>query len=691
MANNCIDENSEAHKYLLVCVSTAKDPTASFCCSASEAVQIHATQIMFPSFTGNARSRRQVNLSGRTNNPFASTQNALAQAQQERLLRQQERERPPAATRIQKTWRGHKGRREARSRWRQEWDHNEGWESQILPVGGEQTTSNTASSWTPYVSEEECLGSLRLLVQFASPQNDQDVLRLYQFVSRYFRSMPLQPSKCPPDVWTQPFLRLAKLSIATLNTKRKTPLPYSIIDALLALLHNLTTKVPKQLAPYSAEYFKTLADVALGHQTENLGLIKTAVIGLLQADTSRAASVYEGFAHEFLTVPDLPAMFGSLEDIARVIKYDILAKTLDQLLAASSQANILHLKSRESLLWLLAYFIYFRRWTCAQKHKIADSPDVQYVNIVSRLVSFLANDISVRIDALGNQSEAANGMFATAERPIQPLPAFIRWELLTLINQKNVSGLLADMDVTSLSDSTVTGAHKEASTLASYALTLLRAFPRRGDEIRMWLSRGSTSRRARTGGVEMPAIKFFYLATSRTDIFARISKDPHATVGMLRPDKIQAQCNGISSSITTESRDQQWRVILLFLELYKFVLIFMDDEEFLSGSSESNSQWSYTRQSALPLEQVRQLTIFLKNLAFAMHWNAAEIAGIEETEAKISLAEYFGGSRAAQPEKGHEEPPEKFAEMSVAGVSGMTLAYMKGMVTGVLRMIYERE
>ena len=189
----------------------------------------------------------------------------------------------------------------------------------------------------------------------------------------------------------------------------------------------------------------------------------------------------------------------------------------------------------------------------------------------------------------------------------------------------------------------------------------------------------------------MPAIKFFYLATSRTSIFDKISKDPHATVGMLRPDKIQDQCNGVSSSSTTESRDQQWRVILLFLELYKFVLIFMDDEEFLSGSTESNSQWSYTRQSALPLEQVRQLTIFLKNLAFSMHWNAAEIAGIEETEAKISLAEYFGGSKAAQPEKGHEEPPEKSAEMSVAGVSGMTLAYMKGMVTGVLRMIYERE
>ena len=535
------------------------------------------------------------------------------------------------------------------------------------------------------------MGSLRLLVQFASPPNDEDVLRLYHFVSRYSRSITLPPPNVPPAAWTQPLLLLAKLSIATLNTKRKNPLPCNIIDAILALLPNLTTKAAQQLAPYSAEYFKTLADLALGHQTENYNLVKAAVIGLLRADTSRAASVYEGFICEFLTIPNLPAMFGSFEDIARAVKYDILARTLQQLLSASSKTDLLHVKSREALLWLLAYFIFFRRWACARKRQNADSPDVQYVSIVSRLVSFLANDISFRIDALGSQIEAASGTLASAERPIQPMPAFVRSELLTLISQKNVSGLLAELDVTSVSDSVATGPHREASNLASYALTLLRAFPRHGDEIRMWLYRGSTSRRARTEGVEMPAIKFFYQATSRTDIFDKISKDPHATVGMLRPDKIHGQSNGISSSIPTESRDQQWRVVLLFLELYKFVLIFMDDEEFLSGSTESNSQWSHTRQSALPLEQVRQLTIFLKNLAFSMHWNAAEIAGIEETEAKISLAEYFGGSKAAQPEKGHEEPPEKFGEMSVAGVSGMTLAYMKGMVTGVLRMIYERE
>ena len=659
---------------------------------------------MFPSFTGSARPRRQVNLSGRNNNPFAalpgsrsssspqSTQNTLAQAQQERILRQQERERPPAATRIQKTWRGHKERREARKHWRQEWDHREEWDPETLPAEPEQSLRQAASASTPYASEGECLSSLRLLVQFASPHNEQDVQRLYYFASRYFRSMPMQPSVCPPDLWTHPLLRLAKLSLATLSSRRTSPLPSFVVDGLLALLNSLATTIPKQLAPYSYDYFRTLAEVAIENQSENVDLIKTTIVGLLKTGTSRTSSVYEGFASEILIISELPTIFGSLEGFARAIKYEALANALNQLLSPSSQVDIMRLKSRESLLWLLAYFIYFRRWVYSEKHRATELPDAQYVNIVSRLISYLADDIGARIDATGDTS-LTDGMPTSSERAAKPLPTFVRSEIMTLINQENVSSLLANIDVVPASGSGTTGTPNEASAVASYALTLLRAFPRWGDEIRMWLYRGSTSRQAQTArvGANMPAIKFFYRATSRTNIFEKISKDPHETVSMLRPDKVRSQLNKSSSSITAESRDQQWRVILLFLELYTFVLKVMDDEEFLSGTSDSNNQWSWTRQSALPLDQVKELTVFLKNLAFSMHWNTTEIAGIEATEAKTSLAEYFGGSKTAQPEKGQDESPAKFAEMSVAGVSGMTLGYMKGMVTGVLRMIYERE
>lgn len=658
---------------------------------------------MFPSFTGSTRPKRQVNLSGRNNNPFTAlpgsrtssspqtAQNTLAQAQHERLLRQQERERPPAATKIQKTWRGYKGRKHAKVSWRQEWDCKEGWEPRE-PSETRESPSQLAAA--AYASEAECLGSLRLLVQFASPRNELDIQRLGQFTTRYLQSIHLQPSGYPAEVWTYPLLRLAKLSLATMSAKRTPPLSTRTIDSQVALLNVVTTAIPRQIASYSNEYFRTLAETATNRRCSNPRSIESAALALLQPISDRIEKAYEGFTSEFLATPGLPAVFGSLDGFARGIQYRALAAALDKVLSRSSHDDILQLKSRESLLWLLAYFIYFRRLAYSHKQKLTDSPDVQYVKIVSRLISFLADDIGTRIEVSNRLPSSDNSISTRAAAPVEPLPAFVRSEILTLINQDNVSSLLANFDVVPASSEGVAGTPSEASALASYALTLLRAFPRRGDEIRMWLFRGSTSRgssQTSHAAHSLPAIKYFYQVASKSNIYQQISKDPWETVSMLRPDKPQSRKNKQSYSTTDESRDQQWRVILLFLELYTFVLKIMDDEEFLAGTSAYNDQWSWTRKSALPLHQVKDLTIFLKNLSFSMYWNASEIAGIEAAEVKTSLAEYFGGNKAGQNEFRQDEGPAKLEEMSIAGVSGMTLLYMKGLVTGVLRMVYERE
>ena len=646
---------------------------------------------MFPSFTGSTRPKRQVNLSGRNNNPFAAlpgsrtsstpqtSQNALAQAQHERLLRQQERERPPAATKIQKTWRGHKEREQAKIIWRQEWEHREGWN----PRGSSETREHQLPA-PAYASEDECLGSLRLLVRFASPKNELDIMCLDRFSARYLQSVQLKPSGCLADVWTCSLLRLAKLSLATLSANLTSQLPQGTVDNQIDLLGNLATAIPRQLAPYSHEYFRVLAEAGAHAKCFDPPLLESAALALLQPINDSSEEVYEGFVSEFLTTPCLTVVFGSLEGFGHGVHYQTLAAALHKILSRPSGDNILQLKSRESLLWLLAYFIYLRRLAYLGERKYTDSPDVEHVKIVSRLISFLADDISTRMELLNHIPGSR----------VYPLEPFVRSEISTLINQDNVSSLLANFDVVPVSNAGVSGTPSDASALASYALTLLRAFPRRGDEIRMWLFRGSTSKRSsHTNHTvdSLPAIKYFYQVASRTKIYQQISKDPRETVGMLRPDKPQIRGNKPVCAIADEPRDQQWRVILLFLELYTFVLRIMDDEEFLAGTSADNRQWSWTRKSALPLDQVKDLTIFLKNLSFSMYWNASEIAGIEAAEVPTSLAEYFGGNKATQDENRNEESPAKLEEMSIAGVSGMTLIYMKGLVTGVLRMVYERE
>lgn len=193
---------------------------------------------MFPSFTGSARPKRQVNLSGRNSNPFATqgsrapqapqtAQNALAQAQQERLSRQQERERPPAATKIQKAWRGYRVRNDLARERRRRWDTQE-------------QRDQASGSGSHYIEEGECLSQLNLLNSF-STSHGQDVSRLHSFAQKYMATIRIQHFQGLQ--WTYPRLTLAKKVISNLNVKMEEALPFDVSFDLLILLESLATDI----------------------------------------------------------------------------------------------------------------------------------------------------------------------------------------------------------------------------------------------------------------------------------------------------------------------------------------------------------------------------------------------------------------------------------------------------------------
>jgi ubiquitin-protein ligase E3 C len=127
------------------------------------------------------------------------------------------------------------------------------------------------------------------------------------------------------------------------------------------------------------------------------------------------------------------------------------------------------------------------------------------------------------------------------------------------------------------------------------------------------------------------------------------------------------------------------------LELYTFVLKVMDDEEFIKGADDTASQRSWTRQSALKLSQVRDLTTFLKNLAFSMYWYSSQILESEQPAVPQSLASYFGNPSTEAALGSDLDSATKPEEMAIGSIAGLNLNYLKGTVTGLLRMIYERE
>ncbi len=389
-------------------------------------------------------------------------------------------------------------------------------------------------------------------------------------------------------------------------------------------------------------------------------------------------NAYATLALNFLTTPDLANLLGSLDDLSAILNLSILSSALVREYSSSSGNQL----QSERRLWLLAHFISLHRL----QRRSGQEPE--YLRALSLQLSGSSNEIVGRIDATdpGNIQDATDS--GAADKPPAPLPAFVKDELLSLVNQDSISGLLAKFNI-DYAKASASG-EEDASLLASYALTLLRIFPRRGDEIRMWLYQGSMTS---STGSQVPALKFFWQAMRLTNTFSVIAADSKAARILLRPQIITTG-SGPSSDA---QRDREWRTILLFLELYTFVLRFTDDEEFLSASTpnlgQADTPVSRMRESALPLEDVKRLTIFLKNLAFTTYYNAGELSDDGQQAPESGLGTYFGtntpSTRFHSPEK--SATAKRSPNRPFAGIAGMTFDYVRTIVTGVMRMLYERD
>ncbi|KAL8873237.1 MAG: hypothetical protein Q9174_001269, partial [Haloplaca sp. 1 TL-2023] len=647
---------------------------------------------MFPSFTGNTRRPRQVNLSGRNSNPFAAAsatrqspssaqlnQNTVAHAQAERILRHQERLRPPAAIAIQRSWRGYRSRRDVKWHWRREWDAKEQAELNAQSLGNVEDQDSR-----PYANTEECLDQMKLLLHFASPRERSDVDRLKHFAWRYARTSS-QFSGYPADTWVFPLVRLWKLTLLMLR-KRKPRLNRVDRRVLLELLCALTTTVPERLIGYSTQLYEALRIVTedfKGSETisGDWKLLESSVVALLCSNVARTGDAYEAFTNQFLRLPDIPLHM--LQAISKDLRIEDLTTALSKLLSTSQTYNLFQSSSRAELLWLVAYYLYFHRSSDSNQRR---SPDAKYVDVLSKLISHLAADIARLFDS---PTSVTSPTEAPAPSPsASTLSPFVRAEISNLISQDHVSGLLGQAADPAGFMNASSNANDQTSALAVYVLTLLRAFPRRGDDIRMWLYLGSTSIDGLGKSSSIPAIRYYFKVASHTSVYTLIKEDPNNAIGLLNPGTKRRK---VGRSLGSSDRDEQWQVVLLFLELYPIALKVMDDEEFLSGGTSTETGGSWTRQSALSLDQIKDLTVFLKNLAFAMYWNASEIAGAEEPENINSIAEYFGGNLAAFSDHHPDAKSTKAQDATIAGLQGMTISYMKGAVTGLLRMIYERD
>ncbi|TDZ24586.1 putative E3 ubiquitin protein ligase [Colletotrichum orbiculare MAFF 240422] len=621
---------------------------------------------MFPTFTGNSRRPRNVNLSGQNPNPFAAASWApsagsgpsktVSNAQAERAQRQHDREKLKAVGKIQKTWRGHRVRRRLRDSRREAYDA-------LYSPNSSLSTQQRLSTAFPL-----------LLTTFKSTQTD-DLRRLLLF-SRELSTTDIEILE-PPQLHSSRLSRFVRILIEALDIQIKKGGQPDDTHLLLELLARIVARNPDSILKSLVQYYSVISHIDCASKVSDAALAATSravlvPLGAAPADEQYLLHAYEAFALSFLTTPDLHLVERHTQVFAQSLDSDLLASSITK---AYKEGHIDGV-NREGQLWLLAHFVGLGQ------RADAGSQGLKRLDALHLQLSSLSTEISVRMSVKPADSRPSNADLSGSEdHLLQSLPSYVAHQLASLVDKDGISVLLAEL-TTNFGVKTTNGDIESASLLSGYVLTLLRCFPNHGDEIRMRLFLGDVPSRAGS----LPTIKFLWQAMSQTSVYVQVLHNSASAVELL---KTYLSLSAPASS----AQEEEWRLVLLFLELYIFILRLSDDEDFFSSIFpallKSNDQPSRLRSCGLLLQDVTKLTIVLKHLAFALHYNASDIqqGSINHDRSSFGQLEHYFG---AQHLKASREAKVANERVNTA-LTRLDLGSLRGIVTTALRLLYERD
>lgn len=617
---------------------------------------------MHTSFTGNSRRPRQVNLSGRNPNPWAKVsgsttqtqqpaQNAITNAQAERAKRAQDRDKLAAARKVQRVWRGHAARREQKQKWRDEWDRNE--ETRM----GQTQSSFSPAEWrydrsAAYQSEEQVRYQMRLILSFLDAKDAMDRTRLYYFGGALTESWPLTQDPDHALAWNQYFTRLSRIIARALRGSRDSEFNCKFLELGILILQR-----PIKI-DYDAQ-FQSLEHISR-HNYGPMILDKVSEYAqtlLLRKDPG----AYDAFLRRMLAsasiqpFPQIPHFIG-IPHHQQSFCHSV------QRVAANVDVV--------SSLWILANTIYLWRAMGDEKKTL------DWVSAISALLTKCANAIAENLDS----PQGPISVKSLQAKAV--LDQYVYAQISSLPVQESVQYVMKQFQ------SSANSVAEVAIPLANYAVALLRAFPSKATNIRMWLYQNSPA--AASYADQSSTIQYLWRATQSTAVFHQIQNDQDKVISVLTEARPKSNQFGYQPPSQNEIRSwqEEWRIVLLFLELYTFILKLMDDEEFFSLDQDSvapSTGVHQFRQGALPLLDIAVLGKFLKNLAFTLIWNADQLADYNEVEDTANISVLFG-----QAPSSAVAPSQRPIAKTLAG-NDVSQAYMKGLATGLIRMIYERD
>jgi ubiquitin-protein ligase E3 C len=585
-------------------------------------------------FTGSARRPRQVNLSGRKSTPTTPTSSSLRNkpapsssvqnAQKERAAREAERKRLKATETIQRIWRGRKVAEKVRNEWRSEWD-------QLSSASTENDTITARMSlFLGFMDTRRKKGQRKW--------SKVDLMRLDTMVL-LTRTLISRDGALDTSEIRVRFLRV-KFGKLLVDAVSIGAVEGELLGQSLGVLSLLAWKHPELV---DEEYYTALSNATASidsnfrYSTELAEAVVSPLKPITDRDNSHVDTAYKAFSSRYLVTPNLISLLGERSAKELVAAVDV------QKVAMSFNVEM----DTDSMLWLLAHVIYLSRHgkeavdTTDENSPKLSAQNEQYINFLSMLLSSVANEVSQRIDiedvTMEGQEESKDDGQSSKKLCIkkEPLPIFVKQQIESLVQQSSISSLLTSTISTD----------GNAKVLAGFALTLILVFTARRTDMRFWLCVALTA-----DGVS--AVKYVWNAVKQCQLFALIKGDAASAVDYLKYPPV------LRVGSSAKSVEDQWNLILLFLEMYSFVLVTGDDHEFLQGTG---------RQ--LPLSEASELSVFLKNLSFAMFWWNGHIVGEDKTKDS-------GG--------------EVFSKTQDTG-RAWELDYFRNMVTDVVKAIYTRE
>ncbi|CAM1501979.1 Fc.00g039630.m01.CDS01 [Cosmosporella sp. VM-42] len=616
---------------------------------------------MFSTFTGNSRRPRNVNLSGQTGNPFANTSwspavvsnatKTVSNAQADREKRQAERLRLKAAGEIQRTWRGHRVRRTLNESRRATFDE----------------LYNTASSRQP---TERLPLAFTLLLSFFSNRRNDDLQRLVLF-ARDSETVELR-AIAPPAVHPSRIQQLVHILVETLHRDVSGGVISSESQLILKLITRIISDSPQTVLRSIDLYYSVLAKLCqIQHMTGDWSsLLIKALSAPLVVGSGDEEDVYRAYAFFFLTNRKLHLFEVNIKAFSEGISAEALANAI--LKGYSSVSSMKTPKDR--LLWLLAHFIDLGRITLDASHELT------YLETLYTQLAALSSEISVRVGI--KPTSEASGSESPVEGLLQPLDRYVSDKLLSLVEKDGISKLLRDFSTNQTDSSSRESRH--TGLLAGYILTLLRCFPSSGDDIRMRLFLEQIP----TTSGDTPTVKFLWQIMRQTTIFYKLKTESERPVQVLR-----RYLSVASDTSNARVEEQEWRIILLFLELYIFILRLSDDEDFFSGIYpqvlQSNSTTSRLRSCSLSMEDVKALTSFLKNTAFSLHYQSQYFSRSREPlEATNSRMDSFLNGASSRES---QDPSTSTSTTSPATATRLDLDSLRAIITTAMKMLYERD